>query len=64
MNWIKIIKEVLEYREINQKQLAKEAGISNSHLTNILKGRSKELGFTKGLAVIKLHPNHEELLNA
>lgn len=64
MNWIEIITKVLEYREINQKQLAKEAGISNSHLTNIMKGRSKELGFTKGLAVIKLHPNYKELLDA
>lgn len=64
MNWTKIIKEVLKHQKFSQYRLAKEVGISNGHLTNIMKGRSKELGFTKGLAIIKLHPNYKELLDA
>ena len=62
MDWKRIIEEVLEYREINQAELAHKTGISTVHIHTLKTGKRKEPSFSKGLAIINLHPNRNELL--
>ena len=62
MDWKRIIKEVLEYREINQAELSRKTGISTVHIHGLKTGKRKEPSFSKGLAIINLHPDRNDLL--
>ncbi|RKQ59916.1 hypothetical protein C7457_1704 [Thermovibrio guaymasensis] len=62
MDWKQIIEEVLEYREINQAELARKTGISTVHIHGLATGKRLHPSFEKGLAIVKLHPDTKKLL--
>ena len=62
LDWKLIITEVQDCHDVNQVELSKKTGISKEHICALKSGKRKEPSFTKGLAILRLHPNKEEYL--
>ena len=62
LDWKVIITEVQEHQDLNQAELSRKTGISTVHIHGLKTGKRKEPSFTKGLAILRLHPNKKDYL--
>lgn len=62
LDWKVIIKEVQDHQNLNQAELSRKTDISTVHIHGLKTGKRKEPSFTKGWAILRLHPNKEEYL--
>lgn len=62
LDWKAVITEVQDYQGLNQAELSRKTKISTPYICALKSGKRKEPCFTKGLALVLLHPNKEEYL--
>lgn len=62
LDWKLIITEVQEDQDLNQAELSRKTKISTPYICALKSGKRKEPSFTKGLAILRLHPNKKEYL--
>jgi hypothetical protein len=62
MDWKIIVSEVMQYKKINQGELAKRVEASDTYISHLKNGKRDSPSFDIGLAIVKLHPRKRELL--